>query len=104
MTPSAEPPSFDEAIADFYARAPEEERLGQGAFVLEELRTRELFQRYAQPPPATVLDVGGAAGAYGLWLADAGYTVHLIDAAPRLVAEAERRSAGRRRPLASSRV
>jgi ubiquinone/menaquinone biosynthesis C-methylase UbiE len=104
MTPSAEPPSFDEAIADFYARAPEEERLGQGAFVLEELRTRELFQRYAQPPPATVLDVGGAAGAYGLWLADAGYTVHLIDAAPRLVAEAKRRSAGSPRPLASSRV
>jgi SAM-dependent methyltransferase len=51
-----------------------------------------------------VLDVGGAAGAYAFWLADAGYAVHLVDAVPRLVAEAERRNAGRARPLASCRV
>ena len=50
------------------------------------------------------MDVGGAAGAYALWLAEAGYTVHLVDAAPRLVAEAERRSLAARRPLASCRV
>jgi SAM-dependent methyltransferase len=48
--------------------------------------------------------VGGAAGVYALWLADAGYTVHLVDPVPRLVAEAERRSAGRPRPIASCRV
>jgi SAM-dependent methyltransferase len=53
-----------------------------------------------------VLDVGGAGGAYSLWLADAGYTVHLVDPVPRLVAEAESRSAARPRPrrLASCRV
>jgi SAM-dependent methyltransferase len=51
-----------------------------------------------------VLDVGGAAGAYALWLAAAGYTVHLMDAAPRLVAEAERRSSLAERPLASCRI
>jgi SAM-dependent methyltransferase len=34
-------------------------------------------------------------------LADAGYTVHLIDAVPRLIAEARRRNLGRSRPLAS---
>ena len=51
-----------------------------------------------------MLDVGGAAGAYALWLADAGYTVHLVDPVPRLVAEAQRRGAGRPRPLASCRV
>jgi SAM-dependent methyltransferase len=72
--------------------------------VLEEVRTRQLIERHARHPPATVLDVGGAAGAYALWLADAGYTVHLIDAAPRLVAEAERRSAAARSKLASCRV
>ncbi|HYF39400.1 MAG TPA: methyltransferase domain-containing protein [Gemmatimonadales bacterium] len=94
----------DPEVAEYYARAPEEERLEQGAFVLEELRTRELIVRFAPRPPATVLDVGGAAGAYALWLADAGYTVHLVDAAPRLVAEAERRSAGRKHRLASCRV
>jgi SAM-dependent methyltransferase len=51
-----------------------------------------------------VLDVGGAAGAYALPLAAAGYAVHLVDPVPRLVAEAERRSARAERPLASWRV
>jgi 2-polyprenyl-3-methyl-5-hydroxy-6-metoxy-1,4-benzoquinol methylase len=63
-----------------------------------------LIQRFAPPAPAVVMDVGGAAGAYALWLAEAGYAVHLIDAAPRLVAEAGRRSATAKRPLASCRV
>ena len=97
-------PKLDPTIADYYHRAPEEHRLAEGPFVLEEARTRELIERHAPRPPATVLDVGGAAGAYALWLADAGYTVHLVDPVPRLVAEAERRSAARLRPLASCRV
>jgi ubiquinone/menaquinone biosynthesis C-methylase UbiE len=102
----SDPPSngFDPVIADFYDRTPEETRLEHGPFRLEEARTRELIQRFAPPPPATVLDVGGAAGAYALWLAAAGYTVHLMDAAPRLVAEAERRSSLAERPLASCRI
>jgi SAM-dependent methyltransferase len=97
-------PMLDPRISDFYERTPEESRLGQGPFQLEEARTRELIRRFAPPPPATVMDVGGAAGAYALWLAEAGYAVHLIDAAPRLVAEARRRSAAATRPLASVRV
>src|SRR5918997_2985450 len=95
---------FDPAIADFYDCTPEEARLQQGSFQLEEARTRELIQRFAPPPPATVLDVGGAAGAYALWLAAAGYSVHLVDPVPRLVAGAERRSRAAERPLASCRV
>jgi ubiquinone/menaquinone biosynthesis C-methylase UbiE len=98
------PPELDPTIAEYYHQALEEHRLEQGAFVLEEVRTRELIKRHAPRPPATALDVGGAAGAYALWLADAGYTVHLVDPVPRLVAEAERRSAARPRPLASCRV
>src|SRR4051812_41965285 len=97
-------PELDPTIADYYQRTPEEDRLRQGPFALEEMRTRELIGRHAPRPPATVLDVGGAAGAYALWLAEAGYTVHLIDAAPRLVAEAERRSAAAGSHLASCRV
>jgi len=96
--------AVDPAIADFYHRTAEEDRLGQGAFPLEEARTRELLRRFAPPPPATVVDVGGAAGAYALWLAEAGYVVHLVDTAPRLVDEARRRSALAARPLASCRV
>ena len=102
---SAEPPpDLDPTIAKYYQHAPEEHRLEQGPFVLEEARTRELIERHARRPPATVLDVGGAAGAYALWLADAGYTVHLVDPVPRLVAEGEHRSAGRPRSVSSCRV
>jgi len=100
----APPKGFDPVITDYYDRAPEEVRLEQGAFQLEEARTRELIQRFAPPPPGTVVDVGGAAGAYALWLAGAGYAVHLLDPVPRLVAEAQRRSAGAERPLVSCRV
>jgi SAM-dependent methyltransferase len=95
---------LDSAIATFYDRASEEARLQEGPFQLEEARTRELIERFSPPPPGTVLDVGGAAGAYALWLAKTGYSVHLVDAVPRLVAEALRRSAAAERPLASCRV
>ena len=98
------PQRFDRVIADYYKRAPEEARLEQGPSQLEEARTRELIQRFAPPPPGTVVDVGGAAGAYALWLAEAGYAVHLVDPVPRLVAEARRRSAAAARPLVSCRV
>jgi len=96
--------SLDPAIAAFYERAPEESRLEQGPFQLEEARTRELIERFAPPAPGIVLDVGGAAGPYALWLAGRGYSVHLRDAVPRLVAEARRRSAAAERTLASCEV
>jgi SAM-dependent methyltransferase len=99
-----QPPEFDSTIAEYYRQAPEERRLEQGPFLLEALRTRELIKRHTPPAPATVVDIGGAAGAYALWLAEAGYTVHLFDPVPRLVAEAQRRSATHPRPLASCRV
>jgi ubiquinone/menaquinone biosynthesis C-methylase UbiE len=95
---------LDPAIADYYGRAPEESRLEHGAFRLEQARTRELIERHAPPPPATVLDVGGAAGAYALWLASTGYDVHLVDPVPRLVSEASRRSEAATHHLASCRV
>jgi ubiquinone/menaquinone biosynthesis C-methylase UbiE len=95
------PPDFDSTIADFYDRVSEETRLEQGPFLLEALRTRALILRYAPAAPATAVDIGGGAGAYALWLAEAGYTVYLIDATPRLVAEARRRSAAQARPLES---
>jgi SAM-dependent methyltransferase len=98
------PNELDPVISDYYERAPEEARLKQGPFQLEEVRTRELIQRFALPPPGVVVDIGGAAGAYALWLAEAGYSVHLLDRVPRLVAEAERRSAAAARPLCSCRV
>src|SRR5207253_10834521 len=67
-------------------------RHASGPTQLEFSRTKEVVLRYLPPPPATLLDVGGAAGAYALWLAERGYQVHLLDPVPRLVEEARRRS------------
>ena len=65
-------------ILDHYEEGIEKERLlGGGAGRLEYLRTRELLARYLPPPAATVLDVGGGAGAYALPLAKEGYSVNL---------------------------
>jgi SAM-dependent methyltransferase len=83
---------FDPAIAAYYDRAPEESRLEQGPSRLEALRTRELILRHVPRPPSSVLDVGGAAGAYAFWLAELGYDVRLVDASARLVAVARERN------------
>jgi ubiquinone/menaquinone biosynthesis C-methylase UbiE len=88
-------------VADFYASYAEESRLLTGASRLEFERTKELLLRFLPPPPACIVDVGGAAGAYSLWLAERGYDVHLVDATPRLVEEARRRNDRRARPIAS---
>ena len=85
-------PKLPEEISRYYQEIAEEGRLSAGSGQLECERTKEVVQRFLPPPPATILDVGGAAGAYALWLAENGYQVHLIDATPRLVAEASRRS------------
>ena len=64
----------DRDIAAYYDRGEEQGRLGDWGR-LEFLRTRELLARFLPAPPATVLDVGGAAGAYALPLAAEGYEV-----------------------------
>ncbi len=38
-----------------------------------------LFQRFAPSPPAVVIDVGGASGAYALWLASLDFLATLPD-------------------------
>ncbi|MDA1313049.1 MAG: class I SAM-dependent methyltransferase [Acidobacteria bacterium] len=40
------------------------------------------------PAPCTVIDVGGGPGVYSLWLARAGYEVHLVELAPDHVEQA----------------
>jgi ubiquinone/menaquinone biosynthesis C-methylase UbiE len=94
-----------EEILRHYTEADEASRLSIGWFQLEQARTRELILRHIPPPPATVLDVGGGAGAYALWLASQGYEVHLVDPVPRHVEQAHAASAGQRQhPLASATV
>ncbi len=88
-------------IVTHYTSFAEESRLQSGSGPLEFERTREILARVLPGPPARVLDVGGAAGAYSSWLADLGYEVHLVDLTPRLIEEARRRNASAPRPIAS---
>jgi SAM-dependent methyltransferase len=94
---------LDPAIAAHYAGVSEQRRLGP--FSLERVRTWELLTRHLPPPPAVVLDVGGAAGVYALPLAAGGYQVHLVDPLARHVEQALRASAGQpATPLAGAAV
>jgi SAM-dependent methyltransferase len=98
------PRTPDEILA-YYALGLEQGRLDADYFPLERARTQELVLRHLAPAPGVVLDVGGAAGAYAFWLAEAGYLVHLVDPVPLHVEQAlttsEARTGGR---LASARI
>src|SRR4051794_18587238 len=94
----------DPAVQSYYAAVPESDRLTTWGR-LEAERTRELLGRFLPPAPATVLDVGGAEGAYALPLAAAGYTVRLLDPAPVHIEAARAASATQPgTPLASAEI
>jgi ubiquinone/menaquinone biosynthesis C-methylase UbiE len=93
---SAPPPE----VIEYYARFAEESRLESGSSRLEFERTKDVLSRVLPRPPARIIDVGGAAGAYSFWLAAEGFEVHLIDVSARLVEEARRRNARTSAPIA----
>jgi ubiquinone/menaquinone biosynthesis C-methylase UbiE len=88
-------------VVTYYEGFPEESRLATGRGRLEFDRTKDLLARHLPKPPARILDVGGAAGAYSAWLAEQGYEVHLVDASARLIDEARRRNAALSTPIAT---
>lgn len=75
-------------IADYYNEGREQQRLSSGG-QLEYVRTQELLMRFLPSPPATLFDIGGGAGIYAFWLASLGYSVHLVDAMPLHIAQAQ---------------
>jgi SAM-dependent methyltransferase len=96
-------PQPDPPIAAHYASVSEQQRLGPWS--LERIRTWELLGRHLPPPPAVVLDIGGAAGVYALPLAVQGYAVHLVDPLALHVRQALEASAEQpATPLASATV
>jgi SAM-dependent methyltransferase len=74
-------------IMDYYQRGGERDRLNSGQGRLEFLRTWDVLTRVLPAAPATVLDVGGATGAYAGPLAASGYQVRVVDPIPEHVAE-----------------
>jgi ubiquinone/menaquinone biosynthesis C-methylase UbiE len=79
-------------VSEYYAQFSEESRLSSGPAQLEFERTKEILSRFLPKAPCRVVDVGGAAGAYSVWLAGQGYQMHLVDASPRLVEEARKQN------------
>ena len=73
-----------------YGSIQEEDRITSGLGQLELFRTQEVLRRHLPPPPARVLDVGGATGAHAAWLAADGYDVHLLDLAPHHIEKVRR--------------
>ena len=66
-------------IEKHYLLGGESQRLLSAWGELEKVRTQAILAKFLPPPPAVLLDIGGAAGAYAFPLASRGYQVHLID-------------------------
>jgi ubiquinone/menaquinone biosynthesis C-methylase UbiE len=90
---------MNENILRYYELAQESSRLS-GA-LLERVRTESILRRFLPPAPATVLDVGGADGAYAFPLSKAGYEVHLVDPVALHIEQAREKSNSSGIPLAS---
>jgi len=75
-------------IKEHYDLIEEKDRLSSGFGLLEKERTKQIILRYIEKRPATILDVGGAAGVYSFWLAGLGHEVRLGDASPKHIQQA----------------
>ncbi len=91
--------SLEQQILRYYESGQEAERLESPFFHWEKVRTLDLLDRFLPRPPALILDVGGAAGAYAFPLAERGYVVDLIDPVPLHIEQAKQRSATHQRAL-----
>jgi len=79
-------------LAAYYNLGREKGRLERGTGSLEQVRTQDILVRFL-PKQGVIIDVGGAAGVYALWLARLGYQVHLVDLMPLHVQQAQQASA-----------
>jgi len=69
-------------IKDYYSHQVEANRLELEQFKLEGIRTKEIIDRYLQKETMEILDVGGGAGYYSIWLQEKGHRVTLVDLSP----------------------
>ena len=83
-----------------YNAGVESGRLHRGLGLIEFARTKEILLEELPPPPAVILDIGGAYGEYAFWLASLGYEVYLYDLAEEHIRLAEARNADAVHPLA----
>ena len=94
-------PLAPEAL-QYYTEYDEAGRLFRRDGQIERVRTQELISRFLPPAPATIYDIGGGPGVHALWLAQQGYSVHLLDAVPLHVEQARAASLNQpQTPIAS---
>lgn len=82
--------ALEAGIQRYYESGQEAGRL-EGPFSRwEKARTLDILGRFLPDPPALILDVGGAAGAYAFPLAEMGYVVDLFDPVHLHIEQAQR--------------
>jgi len=94
----------DDIVRHYTEAFDEESRLSDRIGPFEYVRTKGLIARYLEQGRQIVVDVGGGAGAYTLWLAEQGHEVHFIDIVPRHVDRVKEKARGRSLTLGSARV
>ena len=95
---------INKEISEYYSSGMESQRLFEGEWQLERVRTQEIILRYLTVGSFRILDVGGGAGFYSFWLSAMGHEVHLIDPVTLHIEQAEKLSRESHRSLASIRV
>jgi SAM-dependent methyltransferase len=96
-------PSLDASFRSHYNAGVERDRLLGGTSNLEFERTKRILSRHLLGKPATILDVGGGPGRYSFWLAEMGYSIHLVDVLPLHVRQAREFQRSSKNHLASIR-
>jgi ubiquinone/menaquinone biosynthesis C-methylase UbiE len=70
----------DKKILEYYSKGGEKNRLYEGAFQLERVRSQEIILRYLpKKKELKILDIGGGCGFYSFWLSRLGHKVYLAD-------------------------
>ena len=93
--------SLDASFRAHYATGVERDRLLKGVSSLEFERTKRILSRFLPTRRARILDVGGGPGRYSFWLAGMGHSVHLVDALPLHITQAQEFQAKSKYPLTS---
>ncbi|MGE5496067.1 MAG: class I SAM-dependent methyltransferase [Burkholderiales bacterium] len=68
-------------VIKYYQNCDEESRMSQNP--LEYIRCKEIISRFLTKNNMSILDIGGATGAFSFWLAEQGHDVSLIDFVPK---------------------
>jgi SAM-dependent methyltransferase len=86
-------------VVDYYSAYDEASRLS-GECSLERIRSQEIIGRYLPSASISIIDIGGAAGAYSFWLAGLGHELTLVDLTPKHVEQARATNQGAAAKLA----